>query len=509
MKRERSKENRLELNSVQKRALFKLALDIVKADKQIHLNEVSVLNELHHTCHITDEDMVLVHYISFQQAISTLKLLDKSTRQSVIDSLSSVVGVDNDVDNRESMMLAAIKLTLMDESSQWSHIISAVGVESEVSSRQIIYLEKTSDKKDNSDSDSNNYLFDDKYDNPLINKALSEVGLQLFYLPNVVEELSNHWDSLSDDSNKLNLLRRSMEYIVPAGDKNRLANLSNILLNLDSETFYKVITSSYKIYPDALPFNNFLMVKIHDGYILDDDNKFNRSVDFLCLDMSANQKERILHFVNLLAKPTSLLSYEGYYRILYDYLSSESHIVSSLIIDNNYNFILKDIDSYRVRFESAPQAKALYILLLKYGISGVSQNCFESALDYIQTSINQEDWDVSEYLLQLMKLDKDWSKLIYNLIIIYDNISTKKMEKEGFLNYIATIIKYRSSLKNYINNGFASVPHLANKEIYFIGFNNETKSYYLSIDETLINIIEDDSSRPISLENSTLWTNLL
>ena len=85
MKKERSKENRLDLNSVQKRALFKLALDIVKADKQIHLNEVSVLNDLQDSCEITDEDMTLVHYISFQQAISTLKLLDQSTRNDVIE----------------------------------------------------------------------------------------------------------------------------------------------------------------------------------------------------------------------------------------------------------------------------------------------------------------------------------------------------------------------------------------------------------------------------------------
>mgnify|MGYP003466249646 FL=1 len=505
MKKERSKENRLDLNSVQKRALFKLALDIVKADKQIHLNEVSVLNDLQDSCEITDEDMTLVHYISFQQAISTLKLLDQSKRNDVIELLSSIVGADNDVDSRESRMIAAIKLSLTDDSSQWTHIVSAVGVESEVSSRQIIYLEKNIIDRDNNDR----VIFDDKFDNLLITKALNEVGLQLFYLPNVVEELSSHWDSLNDNNNKLNLLRRSMEYIVPAGDKSKISNLSNILRNMNSETFYKVITSSYKIYPEILPFNSFLMVKIHDGYLLDDDSRINRCVDFLCIDMSSDQKSHILQFVNLIAKPTCLLSYEGYYKILYDYLSSESHIISSLIIDQKYNFILKDLNSHKLKFESAPQAKALYILLLKYGVSGVSQQSFDRALEYIYNSQPESNWSVSDYLLELIKLDTDWSKLIYNLIIIYDNISTKKMEKEGFLNYISTIIKYRSTLKNYINNGFSEVSHLANKEIYNIHFNNETKSYFISIDKNLVHIIEDDHSQPISLEKSALWANLL
>ena len=139
----------------------------------------------------------------------------------------------------------------------------------------------------------------------------------------------------------------------------------------------------------------------------------------------------------------------------------------------------------------------------------MSQQSFDRALEYIYNSQPESNWSVSDYLLELIKLDTDWSKLIYNLIIIYDNISTKKMEKEGFLNYISTIIKYRSTLKNYINNGFSEVSHLANKEIYNIHFNNETKSYFISIDKNLVHIIEDDHSQPISLEKSALWANLL
>lgn len=34
------------LNQIQKRAVFKLAVDLAKADKQIHGNEVALLNSL-------------------------------------------------------------------------------------------------------------------------------------------------------------------------------------------------------------------------------------------------------------------------------------------------------------------------------------------------------------------------------------------------------------------------------------------------------------------------------
>ena len=57
-----------ELTEIQKQALFKLAVDLVKADRQIHRDEVWLLDRLQRTCGIGVGQLEFIHYISLQQA---------------------------------------------------------------------------------------------------------------------------------------------------------------------------------------------------------------------------------------------------------------------------------------------------------------------------------------------------------------------------------------------------------------------------------------------------------
>ena len=67
----------INLNDVQKRALFKIAVDMVKIDNRIHSKEVSILDNLQSTCGISSEEIELIHYIPLQRAISALKSLSE------------------------------------------------------------------------------------------------------------------------------------------------------------------------------------------------------------------------------------------------------------------------------------------------------------------------------------------------------------------------------------------------------------------------------------------------
>ena len=49
------------LNQIQKRAVFKLAVDLAKADKQIHGNEVALLNSLQDELNMSKEELDMVH----------------------------------------------------------------------------------------------------------------------------------------------------------------------------------------------------------------------------------------------------------------------------------------------------------------------------------------------------------------------------------------------------------------------------------------------------------------
>ena len=219
--------NNLKMTPVQKRAVFKLAVDLAKVDRQIHGNEIILLNSLQEALSVTKEEIEMIHYMSLQQSIDALQSLNYSHKNSVASFLQSMLGVDDDLDKREQMLFAAIKIALYDNSSRWAKVISVNGVESECPADQIIYLEKKF-------CDHAHGVLDDKLDNLLITKALNDVGLQFFYLPQVKQKID------------VDLLQRSMEYILPIRELCGKEYMESSLRKTTSIEFLKAFCSTYR-----------------------------------------------------------------------------------------------------------------------------------------------------------------------------------------------------------------------------------------------------------------------
>lgn len=479
------------LNRIQKRAVFKLAVDLAKADRQIHGNEVALLNSLQEELNVFQEELDMIHYMSLQDAIHALQSIEPKMRKSIMKSLETMIGVDVDVDKREQFLYGSIKMALSTESSGWVNIVSVNGVDTDCSSEQIVYLEK-------SKCNSAREILDDKFENLLISKALNDVGLQLFYLPQIKQRID------------VPLLQRSMSYILPSRELADELDIEASLSKTSSIAFFNAFCTSYRMSPGQVDFDAFLALKIQESEILNDEGRLSRSIDFLCIDVSSEIKKRITHFVTQIETPNSTLVYDGYYRLLYDHLSSATSTVSTVAIDCKYDFYLKDINNQKLKFDSAPQAKTLYLLLLRYGARGVSQECFEKAIEKIyeiKKTISMREWDLNVFSGTLLREGTDHAILIYNLLAIYSTISTKDTTESSFLNYISTILRQRSSLKNYINHGFTSVKYLQDKEKYCIDFDKQTRSYYLSADSSLF-FIEDSEFGLVNIKNSKLWKSL-
>lgn len=472
---------------IQKRAIMHLAVDLAKADRQIHAGEVSVLNECQRELGMTDDELEMIHYMSFQDCISALESLPADRKEEVMARYEKIVEADVDVDVRERILLSAIRMALSENSSRWTRILSVSGVETDCSSSQIIYLEK---KK----CASSREVLDDDFNNLLLTKALNEVGLQLFYIPRVKKIID------------VDLLCKSMDYILPAGTRASVADLDDV----DAASLFGAFCSTYRLSPGSVDFDAFLMLKLQEGEMLNDDGALIRSMDFICIDVSSDLKDRVAHFVGLLDAPGNKLSYDGYYRLLYDHLMSASSVVSKVFIDGKFGFYLTDADNQKLRFESAPQAKTLYLLLLRYGSGGISQECFEEALallDAFNAESDGDTWDYMAYRNILSRAHTPASLLLLNIMTIYARISTKNPENEGFLHYIQTIIRQRSALKNYIAGGFSSVTHLLDRESYSVQFNQSTRSYCLSTDVSLVSIEENGTVIPLT--ESDLWNSLV
>ena len=492
----------IDLGGIQRRAVMKIAVELVKADSRIHSKEVELLDELQKCLRLSQEEMDLTHYLSLENAVGSLDSLDEGRIREIINLFNRIMCSDNDIDFEENLLLSSISMSCDTSSRDWCGILSVMATETEAPEKQIVFLEKET-------SATARQVLDDKYDNLLISKAFSDIGLEFFYLPDIIGEFS---PSLADDD-RLDLLRRSMEYIVPAGDRLKLNNLKESLAALDNRTFYHIILSRFNIEPDRIPFPAFLMIKIRDSHILDDSDNLRRMVDFLCIDISSEVKKRILTFVSRFDRRRELLSYSGYHKFLFDYLSSESKTSNPVTINSKGEFLLESGDGGSIRFESAPQAVTLYLLLLSRGRRGISQATFTQATDFLKClDVNEYlnasgDLDLGRLTNSLTRKDDEYASVILDTITIYRMFSTKDNRKKNFLGYIQRILLHRSSLKTYINSGFASSSRLANPEHFMVSFNPDLKTYSVSASPSLF-LARLGGDSPAPLTETPFWKSL-
>ena len=493
------------LSPLKKRTVFKIAVDLIKADNRIHSKEINVLDRLQDELRLSQQDIDLTHYITLSEAISSINELPDEQVNYIIDLFNGIMRADSDISIEENILLTALILACNKDSREWVKVISVPATETKVSDSQIVFLEKEWSR-------SAHQVFDDRYDNLLISKAFGDIGFQLFYLPSVLEDLGLKNKSANELGKHFGLLQKSIGYLTPYGTRSNDNSVESILNGFDTITFFKVVLSSLHLNPDIFPFSSFLLIKVRDNIVFDDNNCSKEMIDFLCIDMSDEVKKRILTFVSNFNEQTFMLPYDGYYKMFYDHLSSESKITSSILLNDSLQFELENLNNIRVTFESSPQARTFYLLLLHYGRNGVKQSCFNAAIDYLKKA-NADDFNVNgrfsidEVKRRMLALNTDWSRLIYNTITIYQSISTKDELKSSFLLYILSILNHRSSLKTYINTGFSEIEGLANPEQYHISFDKEFNLYRVNASVELFYRQED--GKRIPLKSSFIWRNII
>ena len=479
----------LQLTYLNKLAVLRIAVDLVKADSRIHGDEIGLLASLQEKFALSQDDLDRIHYITLQQAVSSLKELDVFTAGQVAQILEDIMCVDNEVDYEENILLTSVFMSISPATRDWCDVLSVQNVMDETSMKQVLYLESDSCAEVHE-------LFNDKYDKLMITKSFNDMGLDFFYLPDVL--------SGSGKSAMANLLKQAMRYLVPSGS---LRVEHDDIENFSAEGFFYFLMSRYRIDVKSLKSQSFLLFKVRDSYCLDDDNNQTKGVDFFVIDMSSDVKSRIYSFISRFDNKGNRIPYEGCYKILCDYLSSASKNVSRLLLDASYGFSLMDAERTRIVFESSPQARAFYLLLLKYGPAGVSQEAFEDALSILKEVPEEGHFDMGAFMTAMASERSDASSLIYNAVVIYSVISGKETSSRKFLGYIESIFRNRSSLKNYVNKGFSEQAKLADAGLFSIAFDQSAKTYSVAAGLQAFRIA-DASGTPAPLETSEFWRRL-
>ena len=480
----------LHLTYLNKLAVLRIAVDLVKADSLIHGNEISLLASLQEKFGLSQDDLDRIHYITLQQAVSSLKELDVFTAQQVVKILEDIMCVDNAIDYEENILLTSVFMSISPATRDWCDVLSVQNVMDETSMRQVLYLEA-------SPCHEAHELFSDRYDRLMITKSFNDLGLDFFYLPDIL--------SGANKGDMVGLMKQAMRYLVPSGSV-RIDHED--IDDFSPEGFFYFLLSRYRMDVNSLKSQSFLLFKVRDSYSLDDDNNQTKGVDFFVIDMSRDVKSRIYSFISRFDNRSNRIPYEGCYKILCDYLSSASKNVSRLLLDASYGFSLMDAKRTKLVFESSPQSRAFYLLLLKYGPSGVSQETFEEALRMLKEMPDSGDFDMGTFMSAMASEDSDASRLIYNAVVIYSLISGKDAASRKFLGYIESIFRNRSSLKNYVNKGFSEQVKLADAGLFSISFDPSAKTYSVAAGLQAFRI-SDASGSPASLETSDFWQRLL
>lgn len=452
----------LRLTYLNKLAVLRIAVDLVKADSRIHRDEISLLASLQEKFALSQDDLDRIHYITLQQAVSSLKELDVFTAGKVTQILEDIMCVDNEIDYEENILLTSVFMSISPATRDWCDVMSVQNIMDETSMKQVLYLESEPSREVHE-------LFSDKYDKLMITKSFNDMGLDFFYLPDVLRG--------SNRAEMVGLMKQAMRYLVPSG---AIRIEHDDIDDFSAEGFFYYLMSRYRIDVRSLRSQSFLLFKVRDSYCLDDDNNQTKGVDFFVIDMSSDVKSRIYSFISRYDNKSNRIPYEGCYKILCDYLSSASKNVSRILVDESYGFSLMDSNRTRIIFESSPQTRAFYLLLLRYGASGVSQDTFEEALRMLRDLPDTEDFCMSDFLSRMVSMRTDASVLIYNAYVIYSVVSGKETSSRKFLGYIESIFRNRSSLKNYANRGFAELEKLADADMFSISFDASAKTYSIA-----------------------------
>lgn len=452
----------LRLTYLNKLAVLRIAVDLVKADSRIHRDEISLLASLQEKFALSQDDLDRIHYITLQQAVSSLKELDVFTAGKVTQILEDIMCVDNEIDYEENILLTSVFMSISPATRDWCDVMSVQNIMDETSMKQVLYLESEPSREVHE-------LFSDKYDKLMITKSFNDMGLDFFYLPDVLRG--------SNRAEMVGLMKQAMRYLVPSG---AIRIEHDDIDDFSAEGFFYYLMSRYRIDVRSLRSQSFLLFKVRDSYCLDDDNNQTKGVDFFVIDMSSDVKSRIYSFISRYDNKSNRIPYEGCYKILCDYLSSASKNVSRILVDESYGFSLMDSNRTRIIFESSPQTRAFYLLLLRYGASGVSQDTFEEALRMLRDLPDTEDFCMSDFLSRMVSMRTDASVLIYNAYVIYSVVSGKETSSRKFLGYIESIFRNRSSLKNYANKGFSELDKLADADMFSISFDASAKTYSIA-----------------------------
>lgn len=98
----------LQLESLEKKALSKLLLDMMKVDGNVAVEEFTLLKDIRTRLGISDTELKESKYLSVLGSISLLKEMDTEKKNVAANLITEMVKADGDIHKKEIKMLKMI-----------------------------------------------------------------------------------------------------------------------------------------------------------------------------------------------------------------------------------------------------------------------------------------------------------------------------------------------------------------------------------------------------------------
>lgn len=467
---------------------MKLAIDIIKVDRSIHVNEINFIKQLREDYKLSDNDFNELNKFSFQEAVCILQKQSKKMRDETINKLTQLVKADNRIDPKESYLLFAIKMALSDETKDKVQLLTVDSEQIDFYGKQIIYLEKQFNPRVNS-------YINENLD--FIQTIFHSLNIDFFYVPDILQKAKSNKAFMAD----------IIKYLMPYFSLNTKNTVESVLGQIDyiitSSRFEKEIIKRFGDVKEEIRFDSYLLMKVQNSYIVNLFGQRVRKADFICINASIDYLDTLLKnvLVSYFQKEDqNNISFRGYHRILFEILSDETKSEWNLVIKKNENgnrkFYLQDHndDNIEVELNLTPLERILYLLFLVYGEIGIRTHWFVCLGDKKKCNKLSPEEQAQVYLLQENM----------NIIDRFINRNGELTIQDSFSNS-----KALNSKISLIRKAIRKIPNIRNLDEFLIS--NQSKDKYsvlydyrnIPLSHTRIYI--EEKREKVLLEKSFLW----
>lgn len=361
------------MNNIEKTALTRIFVDLIKADNILDISEMDFLREMMRKYIIDTNNFIEAQKIDFGLAVNSLKNLPKKIIENIIDDVKKLALSDDYCAPEEAYLLMALYFCLDSKYDSYCKLISTTTNNIYVDKGDIVYTETQYDEDIN----------------PIITQNLRNItndfkisGLNFVYIPKIAEDFKKMKDEY---------LKYVIEFLAPALSLQEKDKIFTTLRSIKTKEFC----------------DDFLIKKIGLDPIFDSDPSLlmqicnsNDKIVYLHLALSNDIIKDLNNFIDLfksLTKYNTLAKmvykdeserflYYGFHRSLFDILAFPGKNIESRILIDVYKKKIFFLDLSEVLILSTKQL-ALYILIIHQSLCA---RCHELQINSVSEKRNAE-----------------------------------------------------------------------------------------------------------------------